>query len=120
MAILPVEVEATPPKSYVRIASQLAVGMTVHCQSKDADLQPQFVDAGREYSFSFYLDTFGNAHYWCTFDSAGHSAQFDVFTAQGGNTGPCAHCLWTVSADGFSRKEDAGVAAGPVFMGPWH
>ncbi|KAG0597866.1 hypothetical protein M758_12G026500 [Ceratodon purpureus] len=116
-AILIHPVDGALPKKSVRILNELPGTLTVRCQSKDADLQTQKLEAGRDYVFSFYLDTWGTTNYWCAFHFGKQwNASFDVFIGHGMETVPCVHCLWVVKTEGFLLAEEGQV---PIIQKPW-
>ena len=67
--------------AHVRIINGLdgKTGMNLHCKSKDDDLGPHFVAAGKYYEFSFRPNFILNTLFFCKFQWGNESKWFDIY-----------------------------------------
>ncbi|KAG0624181.1 hypothetical protein M758_3G229600 [Ceratodon purpureus] len=116
--VIPQDVVAPQPKMSVRLLNHLPGKLTVHCKASvdKVDLGEQFVEAGKDYYFSFYVNNWGTSVYWCKFKFGSMWNSFDVWTGPG-FSGPCQHCFWAVEVDGFYRAEEGREPTS--FQKPW-
>ncbi|GAV61876.1 Self-incomp_S1 domain-containing protein, partial [Cephalotus follicularis] len=85
---------------YVSIMNFMQSNVTLHCKSRNDDLEEHALSHGNSYEWSFYVNFWKTTLFFCTFTSQHGRGVYDIFKAHRDDMRCSSLCLWEVKDDG--------------------
>lgn len=103
------QASSNSPKTHVYVYNDVGGGVTlsVHCWSKDDDLNIQDIPPNGFWTFSFGLDVFGQTRFDCTYRWPRMFHHFPIYI-QKRDSWSCQNCIWMIGYSGPCLRLDSG------------
>ncbi|QCD85986.1 Plant self-incompatibility S1 [Vigna unguiculata] len=87
--------------------------LTVHCKSKNDDLQAHVIDYKRSFRWHFRPNFWGTTLFFCHFSWSGGEGTYDIYKTKRDSRRCTRHCDWYVTQQGVE-----GYTEDDMFLGP--
>jgi hypothetical protein len=99
------------PTMSVSITNKEPSSITVHCSSRDNDLQLHTLAPGAVYGFQFHMNFWGTTLFSCEFQYQNQHAGFPVWKGPGVDGDfMCKQCVWVVEPIGIYGGQEGQTA----------
>ncbi|BAT89736.1 hypothetical protein LR48_Vigan08g065200 [Vigna angularis] len=88
---------------HVRIVNKLGhnLPLSVHCKSRDDDLQVHVINYNKSFGFHFRPNFWGTTLFFCHFSWSGGQGTYDIYKDRRDNDRCTFHCDWYATKEGL-------------------
>ncbi|XP_039141066.1 self-incompatibility protein S1-like [Dioscorea cayenensis subsp. rotundata] len=106
-------------RTTVHIQNRLGGGknLSLHCKSKDDDLQQQTLAEGQEFVWGFNPNVWGTTLFFCNLMNPTLNFVFDAYDYKRDEIRCSSQCIWLVAAEGMYAHDEAANLW--TYMYPW-